>query len=112
MTEARLSSRLMVQALVRRCYVAEMPAVVVRKGDEERGALMLKVNNFNAGCTVWTQTRTMDGDPAWMRGSGGDRVPEQTADAYIDRQVQRDPDLWVVEIEDRLGRFMPDGKLV
>jgi hypothetical protein len=112
MTEARLSTRLMVQGLVRRCYVADMPAVALRKGDEERGAVMLKVNRFAAGCIVWTQTRTMDGDPAWMRGTGPELVPEQTADAYVDRQVQRDPDLWVVEIEDRLGRFVPDGKVV
>lgn len=112
MTEARLSTRLMVQALVRRCYVADMPAVALRKGDEERGAIMLKVNCFAAGCTVWTQTRTMDGAPAWMRGTGAELVPEQTADAYVERQVQRDPDLWVVEIEDRHGRFAPDGKIV
>lgn len=112
MTEARLSTRLTVQALVRRCYVSDLPAVVVRKGDEERGALMLKVNNFDAGCTVWTQTRTMDGDPAWMRGTGADKVPEETANAYLDRQAQRDPDIWVVEIEDRLGRFVPEGRIV
>ena len=112
MTEARLSTRLVVQALVRRCYVAQLPAVVVRKGDEERGALMLKVNGFDQGCVVWTQTRTMDGDPAWMRGTGKDRVPEQAADAYVDRQVQRDPDLWVVEIEDRKGANPFEGKLL
>lgn len=112
MTEARLSTRLMVQALVRRCYVADMPAVALRKGDEERGAIMLKVNRFAAGCTVWTQTRTMDGAPAWMRGTGPELVPEQTADAYVERQVQRDPDLWVIEIEDRHARFVPEGKIV
>ncbi len=112
MTEARLSTRLVVQGLVRRCYVADMPAVALRKGDEDRGAVMLKVNRFDKGCIVWTQTRTMDGDPAWMRGTGPDLVPEPTADAYVDRQVQRDPDLWVVEIEDRHGRFLPDGKVV
>jgi hypothetical protein len=34
------------------------------------------------------------------------------ADAYVERQVRRDPDLWVVEIEDRHARYLPDGKVV
>jgi hypothetical protein len=86
--------------------------VLVRRGDEDRGAVMLKVNCFDSGCTVWTQTRTMDGAPAWMRGTGPDLVVEQVADAYVERQVRRDPDLWVVEIEDRHARYLPDGKVV
>lgn len=112
MSEARVSTRLWVQAMIRRCSVDGVHAVLLRRGDEDRGAVMLKVNRFDAGCTVWTQTRTMDGAPAWMRGTGADPVAEQAADAYVERQVKRDPDLWVVEIEDRHARFMPDGKLV
>lgn len=112
MTEARLSTRFWVQALVRRCSIDGVSAVIVRRGDEERGAVMLKVNRFDAGCTIWTQTRTLDGDPAWMRGTGAEPVPEATADAYVQRQVQRDPDLWIVEVEDRHARFMPEGKVV
>ncbi|MCC6466881.1 MAG: DUF1491 family protein [Alphaproteobacteria bacterium] len=112
MTEARLSTRLWVQAMIRRCSVDGLTAVLVRRGDEDRGAVMLKVNRFDGGCTVWTQTRTMDGAPAWMRGTGPDAVVEQAADAYVERQIKRDPDLWVVEIEDRHGRYVPDGTVV
>jgi len=111
-SEARVSTRLWVQALIRRCSVDGVSAMLVRRGDEDRGAVMLKVNRFDAGCTVWTQTRTMDGAPAWMRGTGPEAVAEPVADAYVERQVKRDPDLWVVEIEDRHARFMPDGKVI
>ncbi len=102
----------MVQAMVRRCFSSGLTAVIARKGDEDRGAMLIKVICNEHGCTVWTQTRTPDGVAAWMRGTGAGPVAEAISDAYVQRQVQRDPDLWVVEIEDRHGRFVPDGKLV
>jgi hypothetical protein len=34
------------------------------------------------------------------------------ADAYIARQAERDPDLWVMEVEDRLGRHWVDGAVI
>ena len=39
-------------------------------------------------------------------------VPEAEADAYIARALKRDPDLWVVEIEDRAGRHLFEGKII
>lgn len=110
--EARLKTGVWVQAQVRRCDMQFIPIAVVRKGDPDAGAVLLKLNRRDEGCTVLSQTRDREGRPAWMRASGPNPVPEADADAYIQRQVSRDPDLWVVEIDDPAGRYEIDGPIL
>ena len=45
-----------------------------------------------------------DGRLAWLRATGESTVSEADADAYLERQAKVDPDLWVLEVEDRDGR--------
>jgi len=85
---------------------------VVRRGDPDVGAVLVKVNRFDAGVTVFAQASSFDEKPAWSRGSGENPVNEAEADAYIARQVARDPDLWVIEIEDRRGNYELEGRVV
>ena len=107
-----LTTGLWVSAQVRLCDRAFIPATVVRRGDPDAGTVLLKLNRFEAGVTVFTQASTLDGEPAWSRGTGPKPVTEPEADAYIARAVDRDPDVWVLEIEDRKGTYTLDGKVV
>jgi hypothetical protein len=107
-----LTTGLWVTAQVRLCDRAFVPATVVRRGDPDVGTVLIKLNRFEDGVTVYAQASTLDGEPAWSRGSGPKPVTEAEADAYIARQVERDPDVWVIEIEDRKGAYKLDGKLV
>ena len=97
--EARLKTEIQVKALIRRCDIAAIGAAVTARGDPDAGAILIKLCGRDANATVLAQTRRGDGALVWMRATGEAPVAETEADAYIARQRQRDPDLWVVEVE-------------
>ncbi len=111
-TSDRLRARIWVQAQVRICDLNCLPIVVMRKGDEDAGAILLKLARRDGVAEVLVQVRTPEGKSGWMRGAGGGETTDAAADAYIGRQVARDPDLWVIEIQDPDGRYRPDGGIV
>jgi hypothetical protein len=89
-----------------------MPLFVVRRGDPTSGAILMKLNQRDLGVTVLAETLTADGGRAWFRGTGPVPVAESIADAYIQRHVTRDPDIWVIEWDDRAGRLPFDQPIV
>jgi hypothetical protein len=112
LSEERLPTELWVQAHLRRLSAAATPVALVRRGEAERGTVLLKLNLLESGCRILTQARDLDGRLGWLAALAGKLVPEVEADAYIARAIERDPDLWVIEIEDRNGRNPFDGKLI
>lgn len=104
MSEDRLKTDFWLKAHIRQSMASGIPMIVVRKGDPSAGSVLVKINQFEIGCIVLSQTRTPEGARAWLRATGPDPVPEADADAFIERQLRYDSDLWVVEIEDRQGR--------
>jgi hypothetical protein len=97
--EARLKTSIQVKALIRRCDMVAIGVAVTARGDPDAGAMLVKLCGRDASATVLTQARRPDGTLGWLRATGAAPVAEADADAYIARQRQRDPDLWVVEVE-------------
>lgn len=105
----RLQSKIWISAYIRQCTVKTVPAAVVAKGDETAGAILLRVNRLDGTSRVFGVVYGPDGERRWETVTAEDPCADETADAYIDRSRQRDPDLWVVEIENRSGDPMIDG---
>lgn len=103
----RLKSGIFVRALIRRAEVDDAPGFVLTKGEEEAGAIFIKINRLDGFALVLTQARAGDGEAIWMKPLG-DWCAEAETDAYLEKQRKYDPDLWVIEIEDRKGRTFVD----
>tara|TARA_R100000005_G_scaffold52003_1_gene25306 strand:- start:18643 stop:18981 length:339 start_codon:yes stop_codon:yes gene_type:complete len=110
--QPRLKAEIWIKAHIRKCATFNVPAVVVRRGDETAGSILIKINRLGPGCMVLSPTTNFDdGARMWLKGTGPDWVEETDADAYIERRVKNDPDLWVLEIEDREGRAFLEEKI-
>jgi hypothetical protein len=106
----RLKSAIFVQALIRRCEAAGAAAYLLRRGAEEAGAVFIKLNRLNGTLTVLSPARRGE-ELVWMRPLGETADEPRCAD-YFAKQVRFDPDIWIVEIEDREGRTFVDEPLV
>lgn len=104
-----IGSDVWVYALIRRVELAGSFATVARKGDARSGAVLVKTLDRRSGeARLYAQAIGPDGDMVWMRPA--DSTAEADTDAYIERAARFDPDLWVVEIEDRDGsRFLTEA---
>jgi len=107
----RLKAGIFVRATIRRVQVAGASAFVVRSGAEEAGSIILKVAKLDGTVLVLNQARNAKGELVWAQPLGG-WTGEARAGEWCDKQVKFDPDLWIVEIEDREGRAFVDEPIV
>lgn len=108
----RLKAEIWVKAHIRRCFATDMAAFLRHRGEAESGAVLLKINRFEAGCELLEPTMSMAGGRAWMRVTGPEPKPDAEVEAMIERRLKVDPDIWVLEVEDPHGRHVLDEPVV
>lgn len=102
----RLASGIWVSAYLARLRLADIPAYVTARGDPQAGAVVVKVALLDGTAQAWERrSDLMTGARAWILLAEG---PEVEVDALVTRSRGRDPDLWVIELEDRQGRTLLD----
>ena len=110
----RLKSGIWVAAYVRRCHLEGAFAAVRRRGSDEAGAVFIKLNRLDGSADVYGPApqsafdEARPADRAFVASLKGQPVPEADVEAYLARQIRFDPDVWIVEVEDRAGRHFLD----
>jgi len=106
----RLKSAIWVAAYIRRCNGEGAFAVVRRRGAEDAGAIFIKLNRLDGTAELFVpapQTafdEARPADRAFSRSFGKEPVPEQKVEDKLTKESRFDPDVWIVEVEDRAGR--------
>ncbi|WP_262693496.1 DUF1491 family protein [Kordiimonas aquimaris] len=108
--ESRIKTSLWIEAHIRICFAADMPAFVVARGDSDRGGVLLKVDQFDAGITLYEKTMDFDGNAVWRCLYSGANTAEISE--KIAKKRDFDPDLWVLEIEDMRQTYQPDAAIL
>ncbi|WP_170454049.1 DUF1491 family protein [Ruegeria arenilitoris] len=100
----RLTAEFWVHAYLARLRLHEIPAFVVAHGDDTAGAVLVKLYTLDGNATAFQRSfDLLSGERKWIELAKG---PEAQVDEAIARQRSFDPDLWVIEVEDRQGRHL------
>lgn len=108
----RLKAEVWTKAYLRTCAGAGVPAVVVRHGDDDAGAIFIKVNRLDGTARLFGPAPagfdTGQYERQWVAHLDGPGRSETEIDAYLARQLEFDRDIWILELEDREGRHFLD----
>lgn len=111
----RLKTGIWVAAYLRRCAIEGAFAAVRRHGADEAGAVFIVINRLDGMAALYgpaPQTAFDDAQPSdrlFTALLGGvTPAPETDVEARLAREMRFDPDLWIVEVEEREGRHFLD----
>jgi hypothetical protein len=110
----RLKSALWVAAYLRRCQVEGVAAVVRRRGAEEAGAIFVRIDRLDGTSDLFgpAPQSAFDSAPGAARAFSVSLVeqpaPDASIESYLAREIKFDPDIWIIEVEDRMGRNFLD----
>jgi hypothetical protein len=102
---ARLATGFWIAAYRARLGRANIPAYVAARGDETAGAVVVKLATLDGRARLYGREGWAAEARPWAVLAEG---PEAEIDAAVARRRRADPDLWVIEVEDRAGRTLLD----
>jgi len=106
----RLRSEIWVKAYLRVCQQKLITAMVVRRGDNDAGAIYIKVNRLDGNASLYGPApsgfTSSENTQLWMAHLDGPHVNEEDVDQFLLQQMKFDSDLWIIELEDKEGRHL------
>ena len=99
MAAGRLAASVEAASLIRRAEVAGDFATVLRKGDPERGSLLLVIRSRGNYAACLERSHSMDGDYRWAVVGPAERESEEKLADFLQKRVSFDRDLWLIELD-------------
>ncbi len=104
----RLRSDFLVSAIIRQAEIGGAVAMLRRRGAAEAGAIFIKVDRLDGTAQLYgpaMQSLMEDsGERLWQKLHDADAITPIEAEDRMSKELRFDPDLWLLEIEDRQGR--------
>jgi hypothetical protein len=99
MSAGRLNASLEAAGLIRRAQAAGDFAALVRKGDPERGSLLIVVRSRGEHVTCLERSLTMDGIYRWAAAGPLESAGQEELADFLKNRIAFDQDLWVIELD-------------
>jgi hypothetical protein len=99
MSAGRLTASVEASGLIRRAQTAGDFAAVVRKGDPDRGALLIVVRSRGEHVTCLERSLSMDGRYVWAAAGPLESAQEGELADFLKKRIAFDQDLWVIELD-------------
>jgi hypothetical protein len=112
----RIKSEIWVRAYLRRCQAQGVPVVIARRGDEAAGAIFICIDRLDGTMVLYGPAPAglvgSETERCWTSSFGNRTVSLIEVQEYLARQREFDPDLWIIDVEDKAGRhFLGDAAL-
>ena len=99
MSGARLTPGTEAAALVRRAEAQGDFATILRKGDPDRGALLLVISSRGRHVGCLERVLDLDGNYAWRTAGPAESANPAEVSDFLDRRTRFDEDLWLIELD-------------
>ena len=109
----RLRSDIWVAAYIRRCEIEGAAAVLRRRGAAEAGAIFVKLDRLDGSAALYAPAPQSEVagrgiERLWARAHKAEWIEPAEVENRASREIAFDPDLWLIEVEDRAGRHWLD----
>jgi len=95
----RLPTHVEVAGILRRVAAAGDFATVMRKGDAERGSLIIFVSNRGQHVAILERVLGLGGDYEWQASRPSDSDGSGDMVNFLARRARFDDDLWAIELD-------------
>ncbi len=99
MSETRLAAGVEAAALVRRAEAAGDFATILKKGDPERGALLLHIISRGRHAAFVERVLGRAGNYEWQCVGPGESQGSAEIRDFLARRTRFDPDSWLIELD-------------